>query len=70
MKHTAQSAAEAATTEESTDGDSQNSDEDPNPKKADKAERQPAQHPQDNQPPAVHVSAAASMVFKHKPKEN
>ena len=69
-KHAAQSAAEAATTEESTDGDSQNSDEDPNPKKADRVEWQLAQHPQENQPPAMHVSTAASMVSKHKPKEN
>jgi hypothetical protein len=69
IKYAAQSTAEAATKEESTDRDSQNSEENPNPKKADRAERQPAQHPQDNQPPAIHVSAAASMVSKYKPKD-
>jgi hypothetical protein len=65
-EYAAQSAAEAPTKEERTDGDSRNSEEDPNP---DKAEQRPAQHPRDNQPPAIHISTAASMVSKYKPKD-
>jgi nucleolin len=77
-KHAAKPAAEAATTEESSDRDRPNSDEDPNPNKADQAERQPAMQPQDNQPPAkLHVSTAARKVSNvlapetnHNSKEN
>ena len=75
-KQTAKPAAEAATTEERSDRDRQNSDEDPNPNKADLAKRHPARRPQDNQPPAKHVSKAARKVpnalaqeTQHKPKE-
>jgi hypothetical protein len=76
-KHAAKPAAEAATTEESSDRDRQNSDEEPDPNKAEQAERQPARQPKDNQPPAKHLSTAARNVSnvlaqetQHKPKEN
>ena len=76
-KYAAKTAATAAKTDENSDGDRLNSDEEPNPKTADKAKRQPAREPQYNKPPAKHVSTAARTVSnvlaqetQHKPKEN
>jgi hypothetical protein len=64
-EYAAQFAAEAPTKEERTDGDSQNSEEGPDP---DKAKQRPAQHPRDDLPPALRASTAASMFSMNKPK--
>jgi hypothetical protein len=58
-KYAAQFAANAPTKEGNTDGDSLNSED----------KHQPAQHPRDDEPPALHVSTVTSMVPKNKSKK-